>query len=420
MCEIYRIYVCPHTGDDVTWIPCTEPLAPERRATIEAADAVVEQIFDVPQSVDLTILSIRGRHHRFPVVGAPFIWPFVGTEHPLHVELYGQSYQPFRSEIADSYLNRLLAEGMSPDEAAERYLRADVTTLVRLDRLYEITIDRQRARDNATGYNFADLIESRFREEQLFLTPYHPTLTVSRHLAISIFDDLRVPPQCVSLLKRRMKTSFFPTYATPVHPQIARHFGLKWASETTTYPFHSEGPITFEQFVRKYTRCEANLELEEAIKAVARGDADARSRIEAVAATTTNSAPVYVALAQELQRAGLHQDAAATLRRAIDLDPEVDWAHQLLSDCLRQTGDHTGADDAERLAIALRPHRHALQFHLAHVMASRGAAQEAVELMRDALEFDPKNPNYLSQLSAWEAKITSQVPESAIYRISES
>ena len=40
--------------------------------------------------------------------------------------------------------------------------------------------------------------------------------------------------------------------------------------------------------------------------------------------------------------------------------------------------------------------------------------------MRDALEFDPKNPNYLSQLSAWEAKITSQVPESAIYRISES
>jgi hypothetical protein len=60
------------------------------------------------------------------VVGAPFLWPFAGSAHPESASRYG-GYDPFRPEMGDGYLNRLLKEGLAPQEAARRYIDADVS-----------------------------------------------------------------------------------------------------------------------------------------------------------------------------------------------------------------------------------------------------------------------------------------------------
>lgn len=418
---IYKLFVSPHTGDEVNFVVGTAPLNDERHAHIIAADIVVEQVFDMPQPVDLSQLSFRGKIHRVPVVGTPFLWPFAADPHPLN-KTHGE-YEPFRSEIGDSHLNRLLASGIPPDEAAERYLAADMAVVGKLDRLYEITIDRQRARDLATGYRCADLIEGRFRDKQLFLTPYHLTLTMSRYMALTFLEDIGALSESIDLVNRRMTENFYPTYATPVHPGIARHFGLKWANEWTKYPFHSEGSITFEQFVRRYVRCEVNAELDRAIKAVARDEPGAKYSIEAAIAwhpSARESPDALVALARVRMQGGLYEDAAKLLRRAIGISPPTDWANHFLSQCLHKLGDMRGAEAALREAIALRPCRHGAESHLAHMLADRGAFDEAIAAMRGALEFDPHNDGYLAKLAEWEAGSDITSPSGASRPVSRA
>jgi tetratricopeptide (TPR) repeat protein len=406
--EIYKVFVCPYTGDETNFVGICDPLTHDGRTSIESADVVIEQVFDIPQQVDLADLRIRGRRHRVPVVGMPFLWPIAGSMHPHHIQLYGV-YQPFRSEMGDSHLNRLLEAGVDPDEAVEGYLTADMAKLAKLDRRFELEMDRQRARDLATGYRCADLIESRLRDEQLFLTAYHPRVTVSRYMMTCLLQDMGAPSRCIDLVRWYQTDSFFFKFGLPVHPGVARHFELKWASETTKYQFHSEGSITFEQFVRRYVRCEANLELENAIIAVARDTPDAAARIEAVAASVPSSPFVLIALAQTKMRSGLHEEAAKILEQAIAIDPEVDWAHQLLSQALHHRNDHAGSEAALRQAVTLRPFRSGVQAHLAHVLASRGAFEEAVAAMRAALNFNPENSHYLAKLAAWQAQVPQHV-----------
>jgi hypothetical protein len=71
---IYQTFVVPHTGDEVQCLGCNDTSADNLRS-IETADVVVEQVFDVKQGIDLDTLALRGKRVRVPVVGAPFLWP---------------------------------------------------------------------------------------------------------------------------------------------------------------------------------------------------------------------------------------------------------------------------------------------------------------------------------------------------------
>jgi hypothetical protein len=261
--------------------------------SIEAADLVVEQVFDVKQGIDLDALAFRGRRVRVPVVGAPFLWPFGGSPHPESLSRYG-GYDPFRQEMGGGYLNRLLKEGLRPEEAARRYIDADVSKLVDLDRLREITMDRQRARDSATGYRCADLIEDEIAEHQLFLTPFHPTLTVSRYIACHFLRDIGAPSSAIDRIERYMTDSFYFKFGLPIHPSVSRH--LQWTDAETRYRFHDEGYLTFAEFVHRYAECRASTAVQEALVAAGQQRPDAGSLLEAALVECPEAALVLFAL----------------------------------------------------------------------------------------------------------------------------
>ena len=86
----------------------------------------------------------------------------------------GLGYSPYPMEYGDSYLNRMIKSGIDPERAVDEYADEDLNNIINLDRFDEIVIEKQKERDRNSEYEFVIFIESRFRDEQLFLTCYHP------------------------------------------------------------------------------------------------------------------------------------------------------------------------------------------------------------------------------------------------------
>ena len=405
--NIYKTFVVPHTGDEVQCLACNASSAEVLRS-IELADIVVEQVFDVKQSIDLDALSLRGRRVRLPVVGAQFLWPFAGSAHPESASRYG-GYDPFRLEMGDGYLNRLLKEGLAPQEAARRYIDADVSKLVNLDRLREITMDRQRARDAATGYRCADLIEDGIAESQLFLTPFHPALAVSRYMACRFLQDIGAPTSAVDRVERYMTDSFYLKFGLPIHPSVARHFGLRWAGSETRYRFHEEGYLSFADFARRYVECRASTALQTALAAAAEQRPDSGALLEAALTECPQSALALFTLAKLHMAEGRNADAISLVRRALELEPNLEWGHHLLAGCLQTEGDVDAAERHYRSEAALRPYRAPVQARLAHFLANRRKLDEAVNAIEGALEMQPGNADYRRWRDAWETARAERV-----------
>jgi tetratricopeptide (TPR) repeat protein len=396
---IYQTFVVPHTGDEVQSLGCNATSADNLRS-IETADVVVEQVFDLKQGIDLDTLALRGKRVRVPVVGAPFLWPFGGSAHPESLNRYG-GYDPFRQEMGDGYLNRLLKEGLGPEEAARRYIDADVSRLVDLDRLREITMDRQRARDAATGYRCADLIEDEIAEQQLFLTPFHPTLTVSRYIARHFLQYIGAPSSAIDRVERYMTDSFYFKFGLPIHPSVARHFGLRWADAETRYRFHDEGYLTFAEFVHRYVECRASTALPAALVAAAEQRPDAGSLIEAALAECPESALALFALGKLRTSEGRHGEAIPILKRALECEPDLEWAHFILAECMQKSGELDAAEYHYRAEAALRPYRAPVPARLAHFLASRRKFDEAVAAIEIAVEMEPGNAEDSRSRDGW-------------------
>jgi hypothetical protein len=110
----------------------------------------------------------------------------------------------------------MIKPGVPPDEAVQRDL--DIDAMVDLDRLLEeVNLDQQRARDALTEYRFAELMADRFRDEHLFLTPYHPNHALARLWAMEVF-------QRIGLRRRRLRssTSIWAKVASDIQEEAGR------------------------------------------------------------------------------------------------------------------------------------------------------------------------------------------------------
>jgi tetratricopeptide (TPR) repeat protein len=255
-------------------------------------------------------------------------------------------------------------------------------------------MDRQHARERATEYQIAPIIEQHFRDEQLFLTPFHPTLRISRYIALTFLATIGAPSGAIERVTRLMTDSFYFKFALPVHPSVAVHFGLKWADERTLYRLHEDGYVTFSEFVDRYLLCKANSPLHEAMHALERGEPDAAERIEKALPATPSSPWGLNALAKARLLQGRHEEALSLLRLALEIDPELEWGHFHLAKALDELGDPDGAEAAFRAEIRLRPFRHGVYNAVAHFLFSRGDLVGAADMMRRALELEPRSAAY--------------------------
>jgi hypothetical protein len=263
MMQLYQRFVAGRTGDRLRHVPSYADLTDDGRKAIEEADVVVEQLLDLKPKADTDGLSTATARLYIPMVTAAFLWPFAGQPHPKNAACPFLTGGPYGGEASDSYLNRLILSGTDPEEAVETYVNLDVRKRVNLDRLFELVMDRQRSRDEATGYDIAGVIEGHFRTEQIFLSPYHPNTRVSIALATRFFEQLGADRADIERMRAQTNITPFPKGELPVHPAVARHFGLTYVTPDRRYRFMNEGLFTFREYALRYMRYEWNDALEE-------------------------------------------------------------------------------------------------------------------------------------------------------------
>ena len=356
LAQAYDLFVVPHTGDTTTYIA---PLRPSTEATsraVASADIVVEQIMPMAEAPPLAGVPDGARRLRVPLVDGSFLWPFSGTPHPDSQRLYG-AYHPFPSEMGDRFLLRALARGAAGEDAVRAYLAEDVVRVGHVARRHEIALELQARRDAGTSYRFAKLIEAHLPGERLFRTPYHLEARLSRHMLMTLLDDLGTCAPARQSVDRFYTRTLFGGLDLPIHPAIAAHHGLAWADATTRHAFWREEMLSFEDYARRFVQCRAYPAMDVAVQAAMRARPDAETLLDAALADLPDSPWGLHARAVLRLRARDFEAALAILRRVLALHPGLGGAHASLHDALLRLGRTEEAIAALREEVRRQPYR---------------------------------------------------------------
>lgn len=442
------------TGGPVDYVRAEASLAASEHARIGAADAIAVEIAQTaPEALDLPP-ALRPRIVPFPRASLEFLWPFAGRPHLCNRSLPGLPQGPYPAEFGDSYLNRMLDREVDPESAVARYLDEEIGRIIDLDALFEEVVERQRRRDRATGYQLADTIAARFRDEPLFLSPNRPAPRMTLSVAERLFPRLGVALDAAQLGPWRA-LPFLGGPELPIHPAVCRHFGLRFGGAHWDYRGPSGEGETFARFAAGYMRFETGFaarRIAQLIPRVVEGDdAEALATLEDALARWPLSAEGHHALAIALMRGERIEEAFAAVRRALALDPWEGQFHGTLSVLWARRGRLDEAIAADRRAIALNPsgsHHHAhlggllaeraqrmreegeqelrraiglepgmaaFHFSLSLMLEREGRRAEAAAAARSAAELEPENPDLQAHLHALQSG-PAEIPDRPAYQ----
>jgi tetratricopeptide (TPR) repeat protein len=397
ICNAYKSFVSPWTGDDCTFLDAYT-FTPETAANVlRGADILVGQVAEFKSNIDIDVVPAHLVKYRVPVVSGGFLWPFGGQPHPKTVATPYLPLGPYSAEFGDSYLNRMIKKGGDFDEILEKYMELDVNKLVNLDRLLELNLEKQRNRDSVTGFNIADVIEKHFRDEHLFLTPYHPNLRVARALIQQTFGAMGVEQAAIDRVDKWLTITPFPKHGAPIHPSVQRHFGLNYAGPDYRYRFHSEGTFTFAEYVGRYLRYEWNEPLEEGLWLAQQKQHEAAAeKIRIGLERSPQSSNGYHTLSGVLDVLGRSEEALAAARKAVDVEPDNPVALRHLGVLLGRTERLAEAAKFLRRAVDLLPGIAEFHVALSQVLFRLARVDEAIAAALDAIDRDPSWSNVYS------------------------
>jgi tetratricopeptide (TPR) repeat protein len=318
---LYRRLLSPDSDHEVTYIASYNDATEENRRAISNATKVVQQVLNfVPRIGDLVT---NAKVHLVPHASAAFLWPFGGTMHPRNrpeptIERSG----PYNGELGDSFLNRMILAGESPENALTEYLAADAVTVRRAERMMELHLQKQRERDAACDIHVADRIEAQLSSARLFRSPNHPEPAFAVWLAAEVFARMGEQPAAIAQLIASQPDAL-PGTETPIHPAVARHFGLAYAPPSRRYRYFNEGGFTFTEYVRRYMRYEWNEPLAEGMHLLWKKQADlALTKLERALPMAPRSAIGRMAVAEILARMGRLKDAVEYACQAVEIEPD--------------------------------------------------------------------------------------------------
>jgi len=384
---VYRDHIAPETGDGVSYLPTAWPLSDAEAELVKAADVIVDQVFDFKQTIALADLAHGGRVVRFPTVSGAFLWPFTGRAHPANASFYFCNDGPYPPETGDRYLNTMIAEGVEPDEAVARYLDLDLAAILDLDKRYAAVIRQQRRRDALADWQIADLIENHFQDEHVFFSPYHPGSRLFGLLMTELLGRIGVDPGILGRAQRVLQRSPLDDTWLPIHPAVARHFGLTYIAEDQRYR-SLEGRFTFAEWAKRYMRFEWNAALLEGAF-FAHDPAAGVEKLQIGLLQAPDSARGHGKLAEFLYRLDRFEYAAAALNRAIELDPDEPRFRSSLGHVLARLADPEAAARAFHQALEFDPDDPGMHTSLSHALCALERFEEAIEPARRALELDP-------------------------------
>ena len=388
LAQAYDIFVAPHTGESVTYAGPLRTPDEASRAAIAQARIFVDQIMPMEGQGTLDGVPADARRLHVPLVDGSFLWPFSGARHPDSLQRYG-SYHPFYIELGDSWLLKRMARGASPDQAVADYLVADIAKDGRLDRRYELAMELQAMRDGETHYRFTPLITEHFRTERLFRTPYHLEWRLSQHMLLTLLDDLDVPEAAKFAALTYGTKSLFAGSDLPVHPKVAAHFGLTWTDATTRVCFWRETMVNFEEYARRFAKCEAYPEMDIAVDAALRSLPDGPELLQGALEKLPDSPWGLHALAVLHIRGGRFRRAMKLLRRVAELHPNFAGVYAAMHECLVGLGRDAAACEALQEEVRRQPHRVIYRLRLAQAFRAAGRIAEARDEAQIVLALQP-------------------------------
>ncbi len=334
--KIYQHLLAENAGTEIFYIPSYQHSNFEQRQLIATADVIVRQILDFDQKIGS--LETEAREILFPHVAAPFLWPNTGQAHPLNAQFpYFDQSGPYPAELGDSFLNRMLADKVEPDRAVATYLATDLGKTKRLDRMVEVVLDKQRARDKCGGYDFADFIAARFRTESLFRSPNHPESALIMSMAAQLFERLDMDPGMIARAVENPPRDIIPVTETPIHPSVVRHFGLTFAPGERRYRYFDEGSFTFKEYADRYMRFTWCPKVAEGMYWFRQGDMEkALAALEDGVPAAPRSAVARFVLSQLLAKNGRLVEAIQRARGAAALEPDNPQFKDRLDNLLAQ------------------------------------------------------------------------------------
>ena len=350
--QIFARFVAPYAGCTTDYVDAYYNINQSSHDRMSRADTVVLQVSDPPITV-LVEIPAGAIVHQVPLISGAFLWPYQGVEHPLKPEhTYGNP--PYMGEYCDRFLAKLLIEGVSAEDALARYKAHDVAATANAGRMQELTLERQRHVDQATGYDFAGLIETYLAEEQLFQSAFHFNTRIARTLAAELADRMGFDRRCSARIRDMLTYSPFVARWVPVHPSIARYFGLTWVRDDTTYPFLWEGAFTFDEYVLRFMAAHWSNTLQEAVIDARENKTGAQAKLRLALREVPQSAEGWHELSRIVERQGDVARALTLQHRAVRCKADADRLVRL-GQLLAATGDMRHAAGAFERATKADP-----------------------------------------------------------------
>ena len=412
---VFSASLGPLTGDTASFVSCyddSNKAESERR--IAEADVVVAQVFDAGQKFSLDVDATSAKILYFPTVSISSLWPYGGVSHTKNTALPYWQCGPYDYLMGDNYLNRLINEGASPEDAVRSYLNLDIGKVAHLDRLHEIVMDRQRARDEKSDMYFADEMEQHFHSEHIFLNHYRPNVRMASSLARKVYGRLGVDTSATERVIARWTKTPFERTALPIHPGVAKHFGLAYGHSDYRYLYHTGEMLTFEEFATRYAAFQWNDALLQGVATDNWPGAQtfiefsgsvppervqtAISSVQEGLARSTGSSVGERALAMLLVRQGEPEAARAALERAVRFDPADAASHEQLARLHDQQGRSDEAELVYRAAIASDPSVDTAYGALSNLLSRQNRNEEAATLLEVAVQIRPANGYYVYDL----------------------
>jgi hypothetical protein len=187
----------------------------------------------------------------YPLPHFHFLWPFHANEprnENSHRPINRHGVQPVY-HYGDSYVLDLLKKGDPFEQIIDKYLALNVGDVVDLDRLANSTLSHARRTDETTVVKVGDYLEGNFRTSRVFQTINHGANPLHFFMVNQILNILDCPQLPSTVFDQTRELIGEPV---PIHPSVARHFGLAYADESTRYAVDDLRNLTFSEYIRAY------------------------------------------------------------------------------------------------------------------------------------------------------------------------
>ena len=149
----------------------------------------------------------------------------------------------------DSYVIKLLGDGVPEEEIFRRYMAEEFSDSVDLAKRLEFTLRRTGEQDDACDVKILKYVKENFRTLSLYQTINHANNRLMFYISNSILDLCG----CAAIdAKHLLQAREIIDLPMPIHPYIAKYFQLEFADEKTRYMVDKKRCLTFEEYIHDY------------------------------------------------------------------------------------------------------------------------------------------------------------------------